>query len=141
MRNRCGAVLGDEVAGREALEREGWESEEPQPAALARMLAERGRDTDEAVALAEEGARHRSDIFTMDALAWAYFQAGRLSEAHKASAQARRTGTADHRILCHAAAIDKALSVGRESGRVDRTQCRFELWMTEPEAEIARLGR
>ena len=125
----------------EALEREGWESEEPQPAALARMLAERGRDTDEAVALAEEGAQHRSDIFTMDALAWAYFRAGRLPEAHKASVQARRTGTADHRILCHAAAIEKALSVGGESGRVDRAQCRFELWMTEREAEIARLGR
>ena len=125
----------------EALEREGWESEEPQPAALARMLAERGRDTGEAVVLAEEGARYRSDIFTMDALAWAYFRAGRLSEAQKASEQARRTGTADHRILCHAAAIEKALSVGGESGRVDRPQCRFELWVTEPEAQIARLGR
>jgi tetratricopeptide (TPR) repeat protein len=125
----------------ETLEREGWESEEPQPAALARMLAERGRNVQEAVALAEEGARRRSDIFTMDALAWAYFQAGRIPDAHAASVQARRTGTADHRIVCHGAAIDEAFSSRGESRLVDRAQCGFEQWITEPEAELVSLGR
>jgi Flp pilus assembly protein TadD len=45
----------------------------------------------------------------MDALAWAYYRAGRLSDARVASLQARRTGTADRRILYHAAAIEHAL--------------------------------
>jgi hypothetical protein len=67
--------------------------------------------TSEAVQLAEEAARSRKDIFTMDALAWSYFRAGRLSDAEEASRQARRTGTADRRILAHAAAIEQALGV------------------------------
>jgi tetratricopeptide (TPR) repeat protein len=93
----------------ESLERQGWEHEAPQPAALARMLAERGLDADEAVRLAEAAARDRKDIFTMDALAWAYFRAGRFADAREASLSARRTGTADRRILYHAAAIEHAL--------------------------------
>lgn len=138
---RTGDAAGAEAmyVQAETLEREGWKSEEPQPAALARMLAERGRDVGEAVTLAEEGARNRSDIFTMDTLAWAYFQAGRVSDAHAASVQARRTGTADLRVLCHGTAIDEAFRATRESGRVDRTQCGFEQWITEPEAELVRL--
>jgi len=138
---RTGDAAGAEAmyTQAETLEREGWESEEPQPAALARMLAERGRDAEKAVKLAEEGARNRSDIFTMDALAWAYFQAGRVSDAHAASMQARRTGTADRRILCHGAAIDRAFEAPGESGRVNPTQCGFEQWITEPEAELVRL--
>lgn len=129
----------------ETLEREGWASEEPQPAALARMLAERGLKTAEAVTLAEEAARSRTDIFTMDALAWAYFQAGRLQDAQAAAVQARRTGTADRRILCHTNAIEAALrDVGRVPTRpasasggpgVDRPQCLFEAWVPESETE------
>lgn len=117
----------------EALEREGWKVEEPQPGALARMLAERGRRIPEAVQLADEAARGRSDIFTMDTLAWAYVQAGRLDEARAASVQAMRTGTADRRIRCHAAAIELAAATGRSP--VDRVQCRFEQWVAELEAE------
>jgi tetratricopeptide (TPR) repeat protein len=92
----------------ETLEREGWKSEAPQPAALARMLAERGLKTPDAVALAEEAASKSSDIFTMDALALAYFRAGRLDEAAAASVRALRTGTRDRRLLYHAAAIARA---------------------------------
>jgi tetratricopeptide (TPR) repeat protein len=138
---RTGDAAGAEAmyARAETLEREGWKSEQPQPGALARMLAERGRDVEEAVTLAEEAARGRSDIFTMDALAWSYFQTGRVSDAHVASMQARRTGTADRRILCHGAAIDEAFKAPGESGRVNRPQCGFEQWITEPEAELVRL--
>lgn len=91
-----------------ALEREGWEDEEPQPAALAAMLAERGLEIGEAVALAERAARLRSDIHTMDALALAYFRAGRLDEAADAAARALRTGTRSRRVLYHAAAVAHA---------------------------------
>jgi tetratricopeptide (TPR) repeat protein len=89
----------------EQLERDGWKSEEPQPQALARFLAERNRDITEAIALAEEAASKRNDIHTMDALAWAYFQAGRLPDAQRATEAAIRTGTRDARVLAHAAAI------------------------------------
>jgi hypothetical protein len=99
------------------------------------MLAERGLKTGEAVALAERAARGRTDIFTMDALAWAYFQAGRLQDAHAASVQARRTGTADRRIQCHAQAIDAALQSGNGGRGEDLPQCLFEQWVPEAKAE------
>jgi tetratricopeptide (TPR) repeat protein len=118
----------------ETLEREGWAFEEPQPAALARMLAERGLKTSEAVTLAERAARSRTDIFTMDALAWAYFRAGRIADAQAASLQARRTGTADRRILCHARAIEQALQASG-SASVDGAQCLFEGWVAEAKTE------
>jgi len=95
----------------EVIERDAWLTEARLTTNVARMLAERGVRTGEAVQLAEEAARSRKDIFTMDALAWAYFRAGRLPEAEEASRQARRTGTADRRILAHAAAIENALGV------------------------------
>jgi tetratricopeptide (TPR) repeat protein len=92
----------------EALERESWLSETPQPAGLARILLDRGTRLDEAVALAERAAASRADIFTMDTLAWAYYQTGRLDDAERASRQARRTGSLDRRIVEHAKVIDAA---------------------------------
>ena len=108
------AALGDATAAAryydeaERLERDGWALEEPQPAALARLLGDRDRRADEAVALAEQAIAHRRDIFSEDALAWARFRAGRVEEASVASARALRTGTRDRRILYHAAAIKHA---------------------------------
>jgi tetratricopeptide (TPR) repeat protein len=92
----------------EQIERGAWASGSKQPEVLARLLAERPGRTDEAVTLAEEAARLRTDIHTMDTLAWAYFKNGRLPEAQRAAAQALRTGTRNARILCHAAEIDAA---------------------------------
>ncbi len=108
------AVTGDHAAARvmyaraETLEREGWASEEPQPAALARMLAERGLKAGDAVALAEKAAATRRDIFTMDALAVSYYRAGRLEDAAAAAREAVRTGSRNRHILYHAAAIAHA---------------------------------
>jgi tetratricopeptide (TPR) repeat protein len=115
----------------ESLEREGWKMEEPQPAALARMLAERGRKIDEAVTLAEQAARLRHDIFTMDALAWAYFQAGRIPDARAASLEALRTGSMDRRIRCHAKAIEDAANFNMQGAL---THCGFETWITDANA-------
>jgi tetratricopeptide (TPR) repeat protein len=97
----------------EAIEREAWLTEARLTTNVARMLAERGVRTGEAVQFAEEAARNRKDIFTMDALAWAYYRAGRVQDAEKASLQARRTGSVDKRILAHAAAIEQALGTAR----------------------------
>jgi len=97
----------------EAIERDAWLTEARLTTNVARMLAERGVRTSEAVQLAEEAARTRKDIFTMDALAWAYYRAGRFVDAEAASRQARRTGTVDRRILAHAEAIDKRVATPR----------------------------
>ena len=94
----------------ERMEREGWQQEQPQPGALARFLAERGRSIPEAVALAERAAGERQDVVTMDALAWSYFRAGRVADAAGAMRRATRLGTVDPRIRCHASAIASALS-------------------------------
>jgi tetratricopeptide (TPR) repeat protein len=92
-----------------ALAEVGWRVDAPQPAQLARFLAEHDMKLDEAVRLAEGAAADRHDLFTEDALAWTYFKAGRLSDAAAAIERARRTGTHDRTILVHAAAIQKAL--------------------------------
>jgi tetratricopeptide (TPR) repeat protein len=79
-------------------------------AALAVFLAERNRNLPQAVKVAEMVAATRHDIFTEDALAWAYFKTGRLDEAVSASERALRTGTRDERILAHAAEIRAAVA-------------------------------
>lgn len=85
-----------------------WESDTPEPARLSRFLADRGRRIDDAVRIAERAAQERTDIFTMDALAWAFFKAGRMAEARNAMAEALRTGSRDPDIRRHAAAIHAA---------------------------------
>lgn len=89
----------------EQIERGAWGSGSRQPQVLAKLLAERPGRTAEAVSLAEEAARSRADIMTMDTLAWAYFKNGQHDAAQRASAQALRTGTRHARIRCHAEAI------------------------------------
>ena len=98
-----------EASRQYALAEAGWRFDSPQPAFLARFLAEHHGNLDEAVRLAEGAARDRQDIFTQDALAWCYFKAGRLRQAAAAIQHAQRTGTRDRSILFHAAAITEAL--------------------------------
>ena len=100
---------------REALAEAAWRADAPEPAKLALFLADRGRNLDEAVRLAESAARDRRDIFTADALAWTYYRAGRLDEAEAASARAVRTGSRDAGIRAHAASITRAIKArGRQ---------------------------
>jgi len=110
---RIGDLLGrlgrhEEAETQYALAEAGWRVDAPEPKNLARFLADHGRKIDEAVTLAERAAVGRHDIFTEDALAWAYFKAGRLADAARASAQALRTGSRDRDVLYHAAAIKQA---------------------------------
>jgi tetratricopeptide (TPR) repeat protein len=100
-----------------ALAETGWRVDSPQPAFLARFLAEHDQQVDEAVRLAEGAAADRHDIFTEDALAWCYFKAGRLREARTAIDRAQRTGTRDRSILVHASAIRQALGDAAGAGR------------------------
>lgn len=94
----------EEAQRQYALAEAGWRGDAPEPRSLARFLADRGKG-DEAVKVAERAAAERHDIFTEDALAWAYFKSGRLDEANKAMAMALRTGTRDRDIRSHAEAI------------------------------------
>lgn len=93
----------------EQIERGAWVNGLQQPQVLAKLLAERPGRTGEAVSLAEDGARGRVDIATVDTLAWAYFRNGQLPDAQRASTQALRTGTRNARILCHAEQIQRRL--------------------------------
>jgi tetratricopeptide (TPR) repeat protein len=92
-----------------ALAEAGWRGDAPEPKNLARFLADHDRKIPEAIAIAERAAADRHDIFTQDALAWAYFKAGRVADAKRAIAQALRTGSRDAVIRAHAAAIERAL--------------------------------
>ncbi len=104
------ARLGDarEAERHYALAEVGWKFDTPDPTQLARFLADRHRKPEDALKVAESAAAVRHDIFTMDALAWAYFGAGRIADAAKASKEALRTGSRDRLILYHAAAIKHA---------------------------------
>jgi tetratricopeptide (TPR) repeat protein len=75
---------------------------------LALFLADHNRKLPEAVKIGEAVAAVRQDIFTEDAVAWAYYKVGRLDEAVAASERALRTGTRDERIISRAALIRAA---------------------------------
>ena len=104
------AALGDKDAAEQKyrLAEAAWRTDAPEPSRLARFLAEHGRHLDEAIAIGERARVDRNDIFTADALAWAYFQTGRLDRANTAMALALRTGSRDRVIRFHAAAIARA---------------------------------
>jgi tetratricopeptide (TPR) repeat protein len=89
-----------------------WISDVPDPARLVRFLAEHGRRLGDVVRLAEAAAADRHDIFTDDALAWAYYRTGDTTKAAVAIKNALRTGSRDKGIRAHAAAIEQAVSQG-----------------------------
>lgn len=103
----------DEAERQFQLAEAGWRVDGPEPSKLAQFLAEHGRRVDEAVRLAEQASADRHDIFTDDALAWAYFRQGRLTEARRWRVSALRTGTRDRDIHRHATEIERAMTTAR----------------------------
>ena len=103
-----------DAARAEQLAEAAWRIDSPDPVKLTLLLAGQPGRAPEAVAIAERAARDRDDIFTADALAWAYYRAGRLSDAREMSARALRTGTADRDIRSRARAI---ASTSRRAGQ------------------------
>jgi tetratricopeptide (TPR) repeat protein len=138
------SVLGqrDEAERHYRLAEIAWRTEVPDPSRLARFLAERGRRLDEAVRLAELAREVRRDIFTADALAWAYFQQGQFDRARTVIGDALRTGTRDRVILYHAAAIEHAVgnrdAAARYVGRALDGAPRFDLIAAPAAARLAR---
>jgi tetratricopeptide (TPR) repeat protein len=94
-----------------------WRTDAPEPSRLARFLAEHGRRLDEAITIGEKARITRNDIFTADALAWAYFQTGRIEKATTMMELALRTGTRDRTIRAHAAEIAHAASRTQQARR------------------------
>ncbi len=107
---------GAEADRADALAEAAWRTDAPEPARLALFLAQRGRNLDEAVALAESTLRDRDDIFTNDALAWAYYRAGRIDDAVRASARAMRTGVQNHEMRERARVITQAAHTAHAAG-------------------------
>jgi tetratricopeptide (TPR) repeat protein len=81
------------------------------------FAADHRRELDEAVERAEADLETRGDVYGYDALAWALFAAGRLSEAAVAADQATRLGTPDPRIAYHAGLIAAAMGRDAEARR------------------------
>jgi tetratricopeptide (TPR) repeat protein len=84
---------------------------------LALFYADHDTKLPEALELAQKELEVRHDIYTWDALAWALYKNGKLTEAAAASDKATRMGTKDPILLYHAGMIaeklgqhDKALS-------------------------------
>ena len=84
------------------------------PRTLALYLSTRREDGGKAVDLARREAENRSDVFTLDALAWALVSAGQMREASALMDRALAEGTEDGRLFLHAAVIAAA------DGRPDR---------------------
>ena len=78
------------------------------PRTLALFLSTRREDGVRAVALARQELEKRSDVFTLDALAWALASAGEIAEASSLMTRALAEGTQDARLFLHAAAIAAA---------------------------------
>ena len=93
-----------------------WRSDAPEPSRLARLLADHGR-LEEAITVGEKARIERNDIFTADALAWAYFQTGQIDKAKTLIALALRTGSRDRTIRFHAAEIARVSGDARQVAR------------------------
>lgn len=78
---------------------------EEDPRTLALFLATRQLKVDDAIATATRELQSRSDVFTLDAVAWALAAGNRLDEASETMARALTTGTEDARLFLHAAVI------------------------------------
>ena len=76
---------------------------------LAMFWAVKNKNADDAVRFAEGEKKVRGDFVTEDALAWAYYRAGRFKDAKEASDRATRLGTRDAQMWFHAGAIKIAL--------------------------------
>ena len=77
---------------------------------LAVFYADHDIKLSEALTLAQKELDVRHDIYTWDALAWALYKNGKLTEAAAASDKALRLGTQDSLLLFHAGMIAEAMT-------------------------------
>jgi tetratricopeptide (TPR) repeat protein len=78
------------------------------PRTFALYLTSRGQEIETAIRLAEKELTVRSDVFTLDTLAWSLAAAGKLEEARSSMKRALAEGTKDARLFYHAGVIAAA---------------------------------
>jgi len=82
---------------------------------LALFYADHDRKLPEALELAQKELEVRHDVYTWDALAWALYKNGKLTEAGAASQKAMHFGTRDSIILFHAGMIAERLGQAEQA--------------------------
>jgi tetratricopeptide (TPR) repeat protein len=107
---------------------------------LALFYADHDRRLDEALRLARAEAATRTDVYTLDALAWALYANGRLREAARAEHRALRLGTEDAAMRYHegliAAGLGRRARAARDLRRALALNPYFDL-RRAPRAEAA----
>jgi len=112
------AVMGDQARAEEQYRAVEFIAQVGGPAAnvanreLALFQASHGRDTANAVRLAEAELETRKDIYGYDAMAWALYNDGHPEAALEPARDALSLGTRDARLLYHAGMIE--IAVGSE---------------------------
>ncbi len=84
---------------------------------LALFYADHDVKLAESLDLAQKELELRHDIYTWDALAWALYKNGKLTEAAKASKNALKFGTRDPLLLFHAGMIAEGLGNREQAQR------------------------
>ena len=110
------------------------------PRTLALYLSTRREDAAKAVDLARAELKNRSDIFTLDALAWALARAGKVDEASAFMTRALAEGTQDGRLFLHAAAIAAARGRPADAARWARKARTFRFTLLPSELGVLRTG-
>jgi len=107
---------------------------------VALYLSTRSQDLEKAVGLARAELEKRSDVFTLDALAWALARAGRVGEASSLMTRALAEGTQDGRLFLHAAAIAAAGGCSEDAARWARKARTFRFTLLPSELGVLRSG-
>jgi tetratricopeptide (TPR) repeat protein len=111
-------LAGDEAAARATVAELEKRGKQTDPRTLGLFWATRNEHVDEAVTLLAEEKKHRGDIATLDAYAWALHRAGKDKEAQVESDRAMRLGTREAPLLFHAGAIKLALGKTAEAKKL-----------------------
>ena len=117
------------------LERTGAQED---PRTFSLYLATRRRDTARALQLAERELKDRSDVFTLDAYAWALLAAGRVEEANTVMTRALSAGTDDARLFMHAASIASASGRSADARKWSERARRTRYTLFPSELEVLR---
>ena len=122
------ALLADyyELAGKKKQAEEQWKlvefidrlgqiSKEIYNRNLAMVYANHDLRTDKALELALRELEVRGDLYTWDAVAWAYFKNNKHAEAQRAMEKVLKLGTPDPALHYHAGMIARALGKSEEA--------------------------
>jgi tetratricopeptide (TPR) repeat protein len=108
------------------------------PRTLALFLSTRREAGGKAVELARRELTNRSDIFTLDALAWALARDGNVTEASTLMSRALAEGTEDGRLFLHAAVIAAADGRPADAARWARKARRLRFTLLPSELGVLR---